>query len=116
MQGKNFMQEEMESKHYGRSSSIDLQIEYMNKTKHMFKSKWYELCLLFIIVVSIFLRFYNYDQRLGLAYDQAHDAIVSLYALEQGKLPLLGPFSSAGAFQTGGEWYWFIMAGQSVFP
>lgn len=57
------------------------------------------------------LRFYNYGNRWGLAYDQAHDALVARGALDQAKIPLVGPFSSAGPFQTGGEWYWLIMMG-----
>lgn len=68
-----------------------------------------------IILLAIFLRFYNYGDRWGLGYDQAHDAIVAQYALHHFKLPLLGPFSSAGAFVTGPEWYWFIMLGTLVF-
>jgi hypothetical protein len=62
------------------------------------------------------LRFWNYHERFGLAYDQAHDALVARSALSQGKLPLLGPFSSAGPFQTSGTWYWLIMAGTAIYP
>src|SRR5260221_5008170 len=69
-----------------------------------------------IIAITLLLRFYLYPVRWGLAYDQAHDAIVARYALAHGKIPLLGPFSSAGPFQTGGEWYWFIMLGIGLFP
>lgn len=76
----------------------------------------YRILFGIILLIAIFLRFYNYDNRWGLAGDQAHDAIVARYALENQKIPLLGPFSSAGAFQTGGEWYWIIMFGTQVFP
>lgn len=69
-----------------------------------------------IIVLSLILRFTNYPARWGLAYDQAHDALVARYALEAGKIPLVGPFSSAGPFQTGGEWYWLIMAATAIHP
>lgn len=62
------------------------------------------------------LRFYNYENRWGLAYDQAHDAVVAQYALEAHKIPLVGPFSSAGPFQTGGEWYWLIMTAIALYP
>jgi hypothetical protein len=74
------------------------------------------IALVGITLLAIFLRFYDYPDRWILAYDQAHGAIVSRYALLNGKLPLLGPFSSAGPFQTGGEWYWFIIAGTALFP
>ncbi|MCL4359720.1 glycosyltransferase family 39 protein [Patescibacteria group bacterium] len=69
------------------------------------------LFLPLILLASVLLRFVDYPSRWGLAYDQAHDALLSRFALAAHKLPLLGPFSSAGPFQTGGEWYWFIMAG-----
>lgn len=69
-----------------------------------------------IVVLALFLRFYDYDNRWGLAYDQAYGALVARYALDTFQLPLLGPFSSAGPFQTGGEWYWFIMLGTLLSP
>jgi hypothetical protein len=73
--------------------------------------------LLFIITsVGLVFRFWHYGQRFGLAYDQAHDALVARSALSQGKIPLLGPFSSAGPFQTSGTWYWLIMAGTAIYP
>lgn len=75
------------------------------------KKNWFAISIALIFLISVFLRFYNYQNRWGLAYDQAYGAIVARYALETGKIPLLGPFSSAGPFQTGGEWYWFIMLG-----
>ena len=88
----------------------------MKKIKLFLKSHWFGACIFFIILLSLFLRFYNYENRWGLAYDQAHDSIVARYALENHKIPLVGPFSSAGPFQTGGEWYWFIMAVTVFYP
>lgn len=79
------------------------------------KKNWYQIFFFSILALGIFLRFYNFSSRWGLAYDQAHDAVVARYALTHSKLPLLGPFSSAGPFQTGGEWYWYIMLG-TAFP
>lgn len=76
-----------------------------------FSRQWFPICLLFLVFFSTYLRFYNYENRWGLAYDQAHGALIARYALEASKIPLVGPFSSAGAFQTGGEWYWIVMLG-----
>lgn len=73
------------------------------------------LCFL-IIALSAGLRFARFFDRWGLAYDQAHDAVVARYALTSGQIPLLGPFSSAGPFQTSGVWYWFIMVGTQFYP
>lgn len=69
-----------------------------------------------VLLLAVLVRFYNYENRWGLGYDQAHDAIIARYALENGKIPLVGPFSSAGPFQTGGEWYWIVMLGTAVYP
>lgn len=88
----------------------------MYTTLQFIKKHWFGISLLSITIFAGFLRFYNYANRWGFAYDQAHDAIIARYALTAKELPLLGPFSSAGAFQTGGEWYWFIMIGTFLFP
>ncbi|MBI5123520.1 glycosyltransferase family 39 protein [Candidatus Roizmanbacteria bacterium] len=83
---------------------------------NFFKKNYYKIVVISIILLAAFLRFYNFENRWGLAYDQAHDALIARYAVSHMKLPLLGPFSSAGAFQTGGEWYWIIMLGTVIFP
>lgn len=74
------------------------------------------LVVIAILLLACVLRFYGYEHRWGLAYDQSHDALVAREALYQHKLPLLGPFSSAGAFVTGPQWYWFIMLGTLIYP
>lgn len=76
----------------------------------------FKFAILGILALALVLRFANYPNRWGLAYDQAHDALVARYALEAGKIPLVGPFSSAGPYQTGGEWYWLIMAATALNP
>lgn len=83
--------------------------------KYIIKN-WFGLSTVCILIIAAFLRFYDYNRRFGLGYDQAHDAIIGLYALKHGLIPLVGPFSSAGPFQTGGEWYWFIMTGYKFLP
>ncbi len=80
------------------------------------KDTLFLLVLVGIIVFSIFLRFYRFDTRWGLAHDQASFAIGARYALETHQLPAFGPFSSAGPFQTGGIWYWLVMVGTALFP
>lgn len=69
-----------------------------------------------IIILAIFLRFINFDNRWGLGYDQASFALVGKYAADAHVIPLLGPFSSSGPFQTGGEWYWLVAVGHILFP
>jgi hypothetical protein len=79
------------------------------------KKNIFWIALLIITCLGFFLRFWNYSERFGLAYDQAHDAIVARSALSQGKIPLVGPFSSAGPFQTSGTWYWLIMLPTALY-
>jgi hypothetical protein len=69
-----------------------------------------------IILLALLLRFVRYDQRWGLAYDQARDAIIGREVLTGKSIPLIGPFSSAGNFTTGPVWYWFVIAATAVFP
>lgn len=69
-----------------------------------------------IIALAAIVRFINYPNRWGLGYDQASFTIVGKYAFDALKIPLLGPFSSSGPFQTGGEWYWLVAIGHILFP
>jgi hypothetical protein len=84
--------------------------------ERMGKNKLFLFGFSLIGLLSVILRFYNYSLRFTLWVDQASFALLSRYALFNHKLPLLGPFSSAGPFQTGGEWYWLMMFFQSVYP
>ena len=61
-----------------------------------------------ILIFGFILRFYNYQNRWGLAYDQARDVLVSLFALNNNLIPATGPFSSAGQFVYGPQWFWII--------
>ncbi len=72
--------------------------------------------VLFIIGIAVFLRFANFSDRWGLGYDQASFAIIGKHALNTFSIPLLGPFSSGGPFQTGGLWYWAVSTGNIFFP
>lgn len=83
----------------------------MKKNLDNFIDNNFGISVFCILNVAFILRFYDYLNRFGLAYDQAHDAIVARFAIENGLIPLVGPFSSAGPFQTGGTWYYFIMSG-----
>lgn len=80
------------------------------------KKHRYDILICALVLFAGILRFYHYQNRWGLAYDQAHDALLARFAIRNWKLPLVGPFSSAGPFQTGGEWYWFIMLGTLIYP
>jgi len=91
-----------------------------NKIHKFFKmtsgSGRYDWVLIVILSISSFLRFYSYDTRWGLAYDQAWFAVIARHALNTFQLPFMGPFASGGPFQTGGEWFWIVMAGTLLNP
>lgn len=79
----------------------------------MIKKHW---GLIVIILVAIFWRFWNFDNRWVLNQDQARDAIIGLYALRHNIWPEIGSPSSAGPFNFG-PWYdWLIMFWEKVIP
>lgn len=80
------------------------------------KKKIFPLLLILIILAAIFWRFTNYSNRWTLSQDQARDAIIGMYSLENHLLPLVGPPSSAGNFSFGPIYYWFIMVFTVIFP
>lgn len=84
--------------------------------KPLISASFHLFFLIVILLLGAFLRFVNFSDRWGLAFDQAHSAVIARYALETFQLPLLGPFSSGGPFQTGGEWYWIVMFGTALYP
>lgn len=74
-----------------------------------FINKYFKLLSFFVILLAAFLRFVNYSYRFGIAYDQAHDALLARYAASHFLFPLVGPFSSGATFQASGIWYWFLI-------
>jgi hypothetical protein len=88
----------------------------MKKIKKFIRIRWYEIIIITILLLTLVLRFYNYDNRWGLAYDQARDAIVGKEALRQSKIPSTGPFSQAGSFVMGPVWYWGVALATAIYP
>ena len=80
------------------------------------KNKSTLILLLIIFLTAVFFRFYNYDNRWGLASDQARDAIVVTQALATHSIPIIGPFSASGPFVFGPYMYWFMMFSGIIFP
>ena len=77
---------------------------------------WFGISIFLIIVLAGILRFYNYENRWGLAYDQARDVIVARESLKLFQLPLIGPFASAGQFVYGPQWFWILMVFVGIYP
>ncbi len=69
-----------------------------------------------IFVIAIFFRFFNYPNRIGLASDQARDALIALEALRLHTLPLIGHFLCFRPFVFGQYQYWFLMLLEVLMP
>jgi hypothetical protein len=85
----------------------------------MFIKKWVTSRYIFflgIIILGLILRFANYGERWGLAYDHARDALIAREILFGRPMPIFGPFSSAGNFTTGPIFFWFLTAITAFFP
>ncbi|MBI2613518.1 MAG: hypothetical protein HYW62_02005 [Candidatus Levybacteria bacterium] len=80
------------------------------------KTHKYGVSVFLILLLAFILRFYNYENRWGLAYDQARDVLVAREALRSFSLPLIGPFASAGQFVYGPQWFWILIVMVSVYP
>ncbi len=78
--------------------------------------KTYLRLSLLIFILALFLRFYRLSGRFGFHYDQARDALVGYQAVKLGKIPLNGPFTSAGPFVFGPFFYYLIMCAYFILP
>lgn len=67
------------------------------------------LLILLIFILSCVWRFYQYRERWMFNQDEARDAIIAKYAIENKVIPLLGPPSSAGPFSFGPLYYWVVI-------
>lgn len=79
-------------------------------------NKLYLLLTVFIVLLAAFLRFYQLSDRWQIHYDAARDAIIGSQALKLGKIPLNGPFTSAGPFVFGPIFYHLIIISYLILP
>lgn len=85
------------------------------KTKKHFEKYWSFYVLFLIIIISIFLRSWHFQETLYFNLDQARDAELIRNAHNEGigKLPLLGP-RAAGTFLRLGPIYYYFQYSSSV--
>lgn len=86
-----------------------------SKTKAK-KDQLFLVLSLLIVLLAAFLRFYRFNQRWGIHFDPARDAIVGSQAIKLRKLPLIGSFSSAGPFVFGPILYYLIIVSYLILP
>src|SRR3989344_2327345 len=82
---------------------------FRNKNLYKFTISFINLhnvLLLGIILIAIFLRFYNIPFRYPFGEDSIRDALIAFQGARELQLPLTGSFSSLGPF-TFGPWYYF---------
>lgn len=68
----------------------------------------YSLTIILILLIAIFLRFWQVNNRWSIFSDSARDILVARESLKRLDFPLVGSFSSAGPFVFGPLFYWFI--------
>lgn len=88
----------------------------MQKINSLFLKHRFAICVVLILLLASFLRFYNYENRWGLAYDQARDLLVASESVKTFQIPLIGPFTSAGPFVYGPQWFWILILLKAIAP
>jgi hypothetical protein len=81
-----------------------------------FLKRKYQYVILGILLLAFSLRFVNYQNRWGLAHDQARDAIMGRLAVSEHLIPEIGPFTQAGSVVMGPLWYWLVALATAVYP
>lgn len=79
----------------------------------MLKDKKFLILTVLVLLLAGLIRLRGFTTHFLLASDTARDLLVAAGAIELGKIPLVGSFSSAGPFVFGPNWYWFLMAIES---
>jgi len=74
------------------------------------------LFLAIILILGFFLRFYHLKDRFVFNQDQTRDTIMAVYALKNHESLLLGSAASAGPFNFGPIYHWFIAFSKMIIP
>lgn len=80
----------------------------MDILKRIRKEPKLTVIFLLIFLIAIFFRTYNYYDRIYVYADNALFVQAAYFALDNGKIPQIGPFAQAPFF-TGPWWIWIIM-------
>lgn len=72
--------------------------------------------LVLIFLLGAFLRFYNFDNRIGFDRDASLDALVAREGSQELQFPLVGPFSSAAPITTGPWYYYQLILANLIIP
>lgn len=80
------------------------------------KNYFFITALLVIFIIGVFLRFYNYSERITIDADSSRDAFVAWSGAENLQLPLVGPFISIAPATTGPWYWWQIIFATIIIP
>lgn len=72
------------------------------------KRIFFSVLLISSFSIGIFLRTYDYRNRIAIENDNSRDAQVAQYASDHGKIVRIGQYSSAGPFFYSPWWYWIL--------
>ena len=72
--------------------------------------------LAIILFAALVLRIWDFPNRYIIFGDSARDAMVAYEGAKQFQLPLVGPFSSLGAFTFGPWYFWILIISNILFP
>ena len=68
------------------------------------------ILVILVMLVAIFLRFYNLTQHMSFSYDQGRDFLV-LQDMVEGDLKLVGPTTGIDGFHIGPFFYYILLPG-----
>ncbi len=85
-----------------------LQRKFLLTSQSIGKDPLFALLLAAVIILAIFFRVYNYHNRISVVADNSQHVQIARYAHDYFKIPLAGPFSSAGPFYYGPWYFWFL--------
>lgn len=100
----------MKKKHMSVSAARQLLKTYL-----LSRSR-YDVFLLLIVILGIWLRFYNFPERYGFDFDASRDANIALYGARALVFPGLGPASALGPFHFGPWYYYQLILFQLLVP
>lgn len=80
------------------------------------KKYWHYYILIFFVLCAVFFRFYNYPFRYGLGEETVRDAVIGIEGARELQAPLVGAFSSAGAFTFGPLFYYQLILFHLLVP
>lgn len=69
-----------------------------------------------VVMIGVFLRFYNFEDRISFGWESGRDFFVSEVGWKEKEMPLTGPWASIAPLTTG-PWYWyFLIASRFLIP